>query len=494
MPSDPFPEHTPAEVPPRYPPIGDYGLIGDCRTAALVSRWGSVDWLCLPHFSGEPVFAALLDRDRGGAFWIRPAGRFSVTRRYFDETNVLQTRFEAGTGVLEVTDCMPVCTGPSAYLEPQRELLRRIDCLEGDVELEVHYAPRFELDRRRRPLRRRGALGWACQHGSEQLFLYGDLDLQPDGDHAVGTRLRLRAGERRWLSLTYVQRDLAVIAPLGDAAEQRLQATIEWWRNWSGRCRYEGPYREEVHRSLLALKLLTFHLSGAVIAAPTASLPEWIGGVRNWDYRYCWLRDAALIFEAFAGVGHVTEAHAFLDWLLHATRLTWPELQVMYDVYGETRLTEQELDLEGYRGSRPVRIGNAAHSQVQLDTYGAVISAAAAFLDGGGRLDAWTPRRPRCSSVSGAESAATGGSRTRASGRSAARAATMSTSSSCAGSAWTAWYGFTSGGCCRPSCRGRTSCASATQSPRRSKRGASMKRSAPTPVPSASPIPMPACC
>ncbi|MDT8322254.1 MAG: glycoside hydrolase family 15 protein [Xanthomonadales bacterium] len=201
--------------------------------------------------------------------------------------------------------------------------------------------------------------------------------------------MRLGAGEKRYFSLTYVQHDIATIAPLGDAAERRLEATLHWWESWAGRCRYEGPYRDAVVRSLLTLKLMTFQLSGAVIAAPTSSLPEDIGGVRNWDYRYCWLRDAALTFSAFADLGYAAEAEAFIDWLLHATRLTLPELNVLYDVYGGMHVPEEELDhLEGYRGSRPVRMGNDAFSQLQLDTYGALILAVNNYVLRGGELEA----------------------------------------------------------------------------------------------------------
>ncbi len=178
-----------------------------------------------------------------------------------------------------------------------------------------------------------------------------------------------------------------MIAPLGRAAEERLEATLRWWQAWSDCCSFDLPYRQPVLRSALTLKLLTYALSGAVVAAPTTSLPEALGGVRNWDYRFCWLRDAALTLQAFMDLNHRAEADAFLGWLLHATRLTWPELNVLYDVYGAVHLPEEELnDLEGYKGSRPVRFGNDAKDQLQLDVYGAVVHAAAGFVCRGGRL------------------------------------------------------------------------------------------------------------
>jgi GH15 family glucan-1,4-alpha-glucosidase len=210
----------------------------------------------------------------------------------------------------------------------------------------------------------------------------------PDEAAIIG-QVRIKAGERVYFSLAYAKGDIGVIAPLGEHAQTRLESTMQWWRNWASRCTYEGPYREAVQRSAITLKLMTFALSGAVVAAPTTSLPEAIGADRNWDYRYCWLRDAALTMRAFTGLGYQDEAGSFLQWLLHATRLTWPKLQIMYDVYGRTNLVEKELaHLSGYRGSRPVRVGNGAHTQIQLDVYGEVVSAAYHFVRSGGRLQA----------------------------------------------------------------------------------------------------------
>jgi GH15 family glucan-1,4-alpha-glucosidase len=391
------PESAPVRLSPAPPrasgdvasqaAIGDYAIIGDCRTAALVSRHGSIDWLCLPHFSGPSVFAALLDPRRGGSFGMHPAMPFTAQRRYLGPSAILETSFRTAEGVARVTDAMPVPEDPGA-LRPLREVLRIIEGVEGTVELRVIFAPQPDYGRATPSLVRRGGLGWACAWADELLLLHTDIPLEPtlDGTAVAGT-LRVRAGERRALSLSYTKADIAVIAPLGAEAERRLQATLSWWEGWAARCRYDGPRRDAVLRSAVTLKLLTFAPSGAVVAAPTASLPEWIGGDRNWDYRYCWLRDAALTMRAFTGLGLHEEARAFLAWLLHATRLTWPELQIMYDVYGRTELTEGTLDhFEGHHGSRPVRIGNAAHSQIQLDIYGEVVLAAHDYVAAGGRL------------------------------------------------------------------------------------------------------------
>jgi GH15 family glucan-1,4-alpha-glucosidase len=273
-------------------------------------------------------------------------------------------------------------------------LLRVLEGQEGEVEVAVVFQPRPDFAMLPVRLEQRGEGVWCTEFDSRQLLLYTDAPLarSESGKELLG-RFRIRAGERYCFSLTYVERDIAVIPLLGEQAMQRLVATRDWWRAWSDRCAYRGPYRKQVLRSLLTLKLMTYHLSGAVVAAPTASLPERIGGVRNWDYRFCWLRDAALTFRVFSELGYNEEAGAFLDWLLYATRLTWPRLQVMYDVYGETHLKERELEhLTGYRGSRPVRIGNAAHSQLQLDIYGAVLVAAYNYVMDGGRLG-WSEAR-----------------------------------------------------------------------------------------------------
>ncbi|GGC67980.1 glycosyl hydrolase [Siccirubricoccus deserti] len=369
------------------PAIEDYALIGDGRTAALVSRRGSINWLCLPDFSGPSVFAAILDQERGGRFALCPTDPCTTARRYVGCSGVLETSFRTGQGTVRVTDLLPVPDGTGA-LAPMREVLRLVEGVEGTVELEVLFEPRPDYVRTKPRLARRGALGWACAWGDEALLLHADFPLQPTPDGAgLRGRARIGAGERRALSLSYAKGDIGVVPPLGEAAERRLRATLDWWEGWSSGLRYDGPWRDAVLRSAVTLKLLTFALSGAVVAAPTASLPEWPGAERNWDYRYCWLRDAALTMRAFTGLGLRDEARAFLAWLLHATRLTWPELRAVYDVYGRTNLRECRLDhLAGHRGSRPVRIGNGAWDQVQLDVYGEVVLAAHDYVLGGGRL------------------------------------------------------------------------------------------------------------
>ena len=327
---------------------------------------------------------------------ICPRGAFHVERSYLPHSNVLQTTFITESGRACVTDFLPVLTGRdnSGALHPQREIVRIIEGLAGHVDLQILYAPRPNYARDICPLEHRGAMGWACAHGDHLTTLHADFELTPSPDATdLHAELRVRAHQKHYLSLAHVERDIAVVPLLGTAAEYRLEQTLNWWRDWCAGCVYDGPYRDAVLRSALVLKLLTYDLSGAVIAAPTSSLPEKIGGVRNWDYRYCWVRDAAMTLRAFFDLGYRMEGENFFSWLLHATRLSWPKLQILYDVYGETRLPETELThLEGYRQSRPVRIGNGASHQIQLDVYGEAVLAAHNYLKRGGTLDRYEAR------------------------------------------------------------------------------------------------------
>ncbi len=372
----------------EYLPISDYAVIGDCGTAALVSSSGSVDWLCLPHFSGPAVFAALLDHRQGGRFAVFPQTPSTVHRRYINASNVLETTFVTATGVLRITDAMPIANVSGSGIEPLREIIRVVEVIAGAVDVEIVYEPRFQFGRHLPRLRRRGRLGWCCDHREHWLLLRTELPLVLDRRGVtLRGRVCLGAGDKHHLCLAYVRGEPGIVPLLGAEADGRMAVTQRWWEAWSDCCTYNGPFRDAVLRSALALKLMTYAASGAIVAAPTTSLPERIGGVRNWDYRFCWLRDAALTVSAFLRLGYQGEAEAFLGWLLHATRLTWPELQVLYDVYGESEIPESTLDhLEGYRRSRPVRIGNAAHGQRQLDVYGAVVQAAFDYVRSGGQL------------------------------------------------------------------------------------------------------------
>jgi GH15 family glucan-1,4-alpha-glucosidase len=289
---------------------------------------------------------------------------------------------------LRLTDCLVLPESAHGELYPQHELLRKVECVKGAADVEVSFAPRPDYGRTCPRYAQRGRLGWqlvGCPFGA---ILGTQVDLAHDRERGrlFGTA-KLSAGDTRWLSLAYDESEASVV-PSFDEADRRLAATIAWWETWSGRCNYAGPYKEVVLRSALVLKLLTSATSGAVLAAPTTSLPEVAGGPRNWDYRYCWIRDSALVLHAFLSLGFIEEAEGFFEWLLHATRLTWQRFQVMYDLYGETKLDEYELPhLSGYRGAKPVRVGNAAHDQLQLDVYGELMETVVRYVDAGGTLD-----------------------------------------------------------------------------------------------------------
>jgi GH15 family glucan-1,4-alpha-glucosidase len=376
-------------------PIGDYALIGDCRSAALVSRDGSLDWLCWPRFDSPSIFAALLDSHRGGRFTIAPVADFTATRRYLTGTAVLETTFTTASGVVRLTDLMPVASerDKARELWPDHELLRKVECVEGSVEIEIGFDPRPDYGRMVPRLIDQNTFGLLCEFGADVLAIRSEIPLIVGDRPGARGRARLQAGEARMVSVTYDRGLPMVLSPIGGAAEHRIARSAAWWRDWVRPCCYEGPYVEVVRRSAITLKLLTFAPSGALIAAPTTSLPEQIGGLRNWDYRYCWLRDASLSIRAFDELGFPIESEAFLSWVLHATRMTWPELQILYDVYGGAHLPETVLDhLEGYARSAPVRTGNAAADQLQLDIYGEVIDAASRYVDRGGRLDRTTAR------------------------------------------------------------------------------------------------------
>ncbi|MBI1733546.1 MAG: glycoside hydrolase family 15 protein [Candidatus Rokubacteria bacterium] len=379
-----------------YPPIGDYAIVGNCRAAALIDRGGSLDWLCLPRFDGPAVFAALLDRRRGGCFVIRPAAPFTTTRRYVEDTTVLETTFTTTRGRVRLIDLMPVASEEDKRRElaPEHEVLRIVEGEAGEVEIEVLCDPRPRYGEIVPTCTDRGRLGYCFEDTGAAVVVRSDIPLERQaGAPGVRGRATVRAGERRALSLVYARSEPAVLPVFGEAVDRRLHRTVRWWQDWVSRCCYDGPYRAHVVRSALTLKLLTYAPSGAVVAAPTTSLPEAIGGVRNWDYRYCWLRDTSLTLRSLMDLGYAEEAQAFLAWMLHSTRLTWPELRVLYDVHGEARLPERELGhLEGYAGSRPVRVGNAAEHQLQLDVYGEVVDAVFEFVRRGGRPDRVTAR------------------------------------------------------------------------------------------------------
>jgi len=358
-----------------YQLIAHYGVIGDTRTAALVGKHGSIDWCCFPRFDSRSAFAAILDHERGGRFSIEPAEPYTSDQRYLSATNILVTTFHthSGSGVVEVMDFMPAPGEPE--IAGPLEIHRRVRCVRGSMTLDIRVDPRLDYGRGETRLRavRHGLL--AEQEG-EVLALAAPDDLEWEiGADGARSLMRLESNARRWLVLRY---DDDEVLPVGDYLSQEcLERTAEFWNLWAAGLTYTGRYRAEVERSALALKLLFYAPTGAVVAAPTTSLPEAIGGARNWDYRFCWLRDAAFTLSAFHIVGLYDEADRFMRYLRWVAARGVAPLQIMYGIGGETELEELELPhLRGYAGSAPVRVGNAAHEQLQLDVYGELLEAA----------------------------------------------------------------------------------------------------------------------
>jgi len=368
------------------PKIQDYAIIGDGRSAALISNRGSIDWLCWPRFDSPSIFGAIVDPKIGGHWSIRPAHDAKVSRRYLDKTNVLETTFANGSAKVVLTDFMSVTSEENKRkrLWPEHEIVRQIKCEGGDAEITFEFNPRLNYGRVVPKIDNVGKLGWRFGLGTHVYTLRGDVDLDfkesGESPHAIAN-LRLKAGDAIAFSLNFSEEGPAVLPPLGDDGRERLRLTTDWWLEWISHANYHGKYERHVIRSALALKLLSNAPSGAIVAAPTTSLPERIGGDLNWDYRFAWLRDAAFTVHTLFGLGYKDDAEAFVNWLLHATNLTRPRLCVSYDVFGERPPRECELPhFAGYRGSRPVRLSNAASEQTQLDIYGEVVEAVSHFF------------------------------------------------------------------------------------------------------------------
>ena len=376
-----------------YLPIADHGLIGDLHTVALVGSDGTIDWYCCPRFDSPSVFGAILDSDKGGRYRISPAVPGSTTRQlYFPDTNVLITRFLSAEGVGEVEDFMPV--GQMRRGEHCQRLVRRVIAVRGAMRFALEVAPRFDYGRAPH-VAERHAHGVLFRSAATTLALETDTPIElQDGDvHATFT---LRPGESATFVLEHVPGEYEPHGHPPEEMRELFEATVAYWRRWLSRSRYEGRWREMVNRSALTLKLLTYAPSGAIVAAPTTSLPEQLGGERNWDYRYTWIRDAAFSLYGLLRLGFTEEAAAFMDWLTHRFHEGHDggsgPLQIMYGIDGRSELPEEHLDhLEGYAGSAPVRIGNGAANQLQLDIYGELIDSVYLYNKHGTPIyhDAW---------------------------------------------------------------------------------------------------------
>ena len=346
------------------PPIEDYALIGDCHTAALVSRGGSIDWLCFPRFDSSACFAALLGDARNGRWLIAPAGEVrSVRRSYRNGTLILETHFETDEGAVRIIDCMPISDG-------RWDVVRIVEGLRGRVAMTMELVIRFDYGSVIPWVRRVDGVLLATA-GPDTLELHTEVEVRGEGMKSLA-EFDVGEGERVRFTLNYRPSHKATLPAIDP--EQALAATEREWRAWSARCSYSGRWHEAVVRSLLTLKALTYAPTGGIVAAATTSLPEQPGGVRNWDYRYCWLRDATFTLNALLLAGFKDEAIAWREWLLRAAAGCPQDLQVLYSVTGERRLDEYEIDwLPGYGGAVPVRVGNAAAQQFQLDIYGEVM-------------------------------------------------------------------------------------------------------------------------
>ncbi|GAA4075175.1 glycoside hydrolase family 15 protein [Actinomadura miaoliensis] len=368
-------EHRAGDGASRYLPVAEHGLIGDLQSVALVGTDGTIDWYCCPSFDSPSVFASILDADRGGSFELATTTRATTKQFYFPDTNVLITRFFTDDGVGEVQDFMPVAG--SGECERHR-LIRRVVCVRGSVPFRTRVAPRFGYGAEPHVLRPHDGMA-IFESASLTLALTSTVPFEHD-DRDAWADFKLAEGDAEVFALDRIS---DCVLPRGcphAEADREFNATVKFWRRWLSSSRYRGRWREMVHRSALTLKLLTYAPTGAIVAAPTTSLPERIGGERNWDYRYVWVRDAAFCVYALLRLGFTDEAEAFMDFLIRYVSLRGDgadgPLQIMYGIDGRTDLPERVLDhLEGHRGSSPVRVGNDAVGQLQLDIYGALIDS-----------------------------------------------------------------------------------------------------------------------
>lgn len=379
----------------EYPPIEAYGFIGNSETCALVDHAGTIAWYPFPHLESPSVFANVLDVAKGGHFRISPVEEFEAEQRYLPRTNVLRTTFGTDGGEAQVTDFMPPLELDDEV--PSRALYRKVECTDGPIDVEVEFAPRHEYGLAETTVHTNDGKVTA-RGGDQHLALSSEIELRPTDDATDGAATgatattRLETDETRWLVLT----DGRVSPPDSADYERVLQETASYWREWGHDhdetadldCPFDGPWHDDVVRSGLVLKVLGHEETGAIAAAPTTSLPEEIGGVRNWDYRYSWPRDAAFTVQALAHLGHLQEADAYFQWILDICRDSPGEIRPLYGLHGEAEIAERELDhLEGYRGSRPVRVGNAAVDQRQIDVYGELVLALAVAEHHGWELD-----------------------------------------------------------------------------------------------------------
>ncbi len=365
--------------PDWYPPIGEYAFISDCHSVALVSRTGSIDWCCMPRLDASSTFGRILDWERGGFCSIRPTQAHEIRRAYLDDTLVLETTFRTRAGEARLTDCFAMRKG--GRLDPRQQLLRVLEVTRGSMRFEVEVCPRFDYGEVAPWVRRHEPGLFTALGGDDALFVQCDHDVERRGNHDIGGFVTLAAGEQLHLAITsYRPEEIDVDIPERNSPtelERRVRETVAWWHAWARTiARVDAPEAAGARRSAIVLKGLTYAPTGAVAAAPTTSLPERIGGPRNWDYRFSWIRDSHFTVRSLTEIGAESEADGFRRFVERSAAGSADSLQIMYGIGGERRLTEIELDLDGYRGSRPVRIGNGASTQQQFDVYGELLDLA----------------------------------------------------------------------------------------------------------------------
>jgi GH15 family glucan-1,4-alpha-glucosidase len=390
------PESRSGEDTPGYQPIENYGIIGDLHTTALVGMDGSIDWLCLPHHDSPSVFAAILDSAKGGRFKVSPVGGEVTTKQlYWPDTNVLVTRFFTPDGVGEVTDYMPIGALESGH--KRHQIVRRVEVVRGTMTFRMECFPAFDYARKEHETRI--VPGGATFHSLDLSLGLASFFPLEQRDNGTSAEFTLQEEQSTVFVLREIEagEDCGVCLSRMDEEEIFMQ-TVQYWRRWLSKCTYTGRWREMVRRSALTLKLLTFEPTGAIVAAPTMGLPEDIGGERNWDYRYTWLRDAAFTLYGLLRIGFTEEAAGFINWLGSRCQRSKPDgsLQLIYGIDGRQDLREEPLDhLDGYLGSRPVRLGNGAYHQLQLDIYGELMDAVYLYNKHGSPIsyDLWTHLR-----------------------------------------------------------------------------------------------------
>ena len=359
----------------EYPPIANYALISDCHSMALVERNGSIDWCCMPRVDSASCFGRLVDWEHGGYCSIAPVERHSSVRSYIEGTMVLSTIFSSRGGEARLIDCLVIAE--DAASNPRCQLLRVVEGVRGKVDFQLDLEIRFDYGEVKPWLRYHGQHLYSALGGSNGLLIASDVELDRRGRHDLTRRFSVRAQERIRLSIEYMTptrlTSTHLESPKPQDLDSRLDETIKWWQGWSAQVSLEGTYRPGVVRSAIVLKALSQNRSGAIVAAATTSLPETPGGRRNWDYRYSWIRDSSFSVRSLTAVGCDREADSFRQFIQRSAAGSAEDLQVMYGVEGERRLNEIELALEGYRGSQPVRVGNAAATQLQMDSYGELL-------------------------------------------------------------------------------------------------------------------------